>query len=331
MIKKYLFYRRFALLLWLVAEVFISAVALLSRLEAAYVLYTVLISSFTVLCICIFDFLNFRRKLKILRGIRENLSDALHCLPEPYDALGAEYNEIIRLLYELLRKNRDAHTQALNAQIDYYTAWMHQIKTPIAAIRLAVDADGPNAAPILNTELFKIERYVDMALQYAKIGRLESDLVLAPCDLDALVLSCIKKYSTLFIQKNLTVSFEKTGITAVTDEKWLSFIFEQILSNAIKYTEHGGVKIEFENQSLAVEDTGIGIRSDDGDRIFEKGYTGYNGRYDRRASGLGLYMAKTIAKELNLTLSAERGRKNGAKFLIGLGKVIKTDDNTNLK
>ncbi|HNX13292.1 MAG TPA: sensor histidine kinase [Oscillospiraceae bacterium] len=326
MIRKYLRFRRFALLLWLVAEIFISAVTWLAGFKSEYILYTFLISAFTILCICIFDFLNFRVKIKTLIDIRENLSDVQHNLPEPSEVISAEYTEIIISLYELLRLERDAHSETLGAQIDYYTAWLHQIKTPIAAMRLAIDADGADAqsaVPILTAELFKIERYVDMALQYAKIGRLESDLVLASCDLDALVLSCIKKYSTLFIQKNLTVSFEKTGFVVVTDEKWLAFILEQILSNAVKYTEKGGVKIRLENRSLAVEDTGIGIRSDDVDRIFEKGYTGYNGRYDRRASGLGLFMAKTIANELNLTLSAGRNRKTGAKLMIGLEKVIK--------
>ncbi|HOP11011.1 MAG TPA: sensor histidine kinase [Oscillospiraceae bacterium] len=323
MIRKYLRYRGFALLLWLVAEMLISAVALLAGLASEYVLYTVLISSFTILCICTVDFFTFHRKLKTLCDIRENLSDTLHHLPDPGNAVSAEYTEIIKSLYELLRREHDAHSENLNAQIDYYTAWLHQIKTPIAAIRLAVDTQ--NADPILTAELFKIERYVDMALQYAKFGRLESDLVLAPCNLDALVLSCIKKYSTLFIQKNLTVVFEKTGLTVVTDEKWLAFILEQILSNAVKYTEEGGVRICTEHRALIVEDTGIGIRSDDIDRIFEKGYTGYNGRYDRRASGLGLFMAKTIANELNLTLSAERFRENGAKLMIGLEKVLKED------
>jgi len=324
MIRQYLRYRRFALLLWLTAEALIAAVALLAGLASEYVLYTVLISSFVVLCICIFDFFSFRRKVKILRDIRENLSDALHNLPDPTDAVNAEYTEIIKSLYELLRKEHDAHRENLNAQIDYYTAWLHQIKTPIAAMRLAAEDDA-DTAPLLTAELFKIERYVDMALQYAKFGRLESDLVLAPCDLDALVLSCVKKYSTLFIYKKLTVDFEKTGLIVVTDEKWLAFILEQLLSNAVKYTEKGGVRIYAENNALAVEDTGIGIRSDDIDRIFEKGYTGYNGRYDRRASGLGLFMAKTAAKRLNLTLSAERGRKAGAKLLIGLENVLKSD------
>ncbi len=323
MIRKYLRYRRFALLLWLVSEIFICAVTMLSGFESGYILYTVLISSFMVLCICIFDFLNFRVKIKTLIDIRENLSDVLHNLPEPSEVISAEYTEIIISLYELLRLERDAHSETLGAQIDYYTAWLHQIKTPIAAIRLAIDNDSKNTDPILTAELFKIERYVDMALQYAKIGRLESDLMLASCDLDVLVLSCIKKYSTLFIQKNLTVSFKKTGLTVVTDEKWLAFILEQILSNAVKYTKKGGVRIYAEYRALTVEDTGIGIRSDDVDRIFEKGYTGYNGRYDRRASGLGLFMAKTIANELNLTLSVERDRKSGAKLMIGLEKVIK--------
>ncbi len=323
MIRKYLRYRAFALLLWLVAEILISVVSMLAGFDSEYIVYTLLISSFTVLCICIFDFFVFRRRMIILLDIRENLSDTLHNLPDPSEAVSAEYTEIITALYELLRREREALNLTHSTQIEYYTAWLHQIKTPIAAIRLAVDSDSSNTDPILTAELFKIERYVDMALQYAKFGRLESDLVLAPCNLDTLVLSCIKKYSTLFIYKKLTVDFEKTGLSVVTDEKWLAFILEQILSNAVKYTEKGGVRICVEHRALTIEDTGIGIRSDDIDRIFEKGYTGYNGRYDRRASGLGLFMAKTIAAELNLTLTAERFRKSGAKLLIGLEKVIK--------
>ncbi len=330
MIRKYLHYRRFALLCWFLTAALLLLLGALGGLSGGCLGYGGLLALFVPVCLCGFDYFRFRRRLTALRAIRDNLSDTLHALPDPADALGDEYSALIRELYRLLDRENTALNTDHAARIEYYTLWLHQIKTPIAAMRLILDADPSPTAAALAPELFKIERYVDMALQYVKIDHPENDLVIAPCDLDALIASCVRKYSTLFIRKKLTVDFEKTGLVAVTDEKWLAFILEQLLSNAVKYTETGGVRLYAVGTALAVEDTGIGIRSEDIDRIFEMGYTGCNGRSDRRASGIGLHMARRIAAPLGIEISAERGRSRGARLFIELKAVLDDGGERNL-
>ncbi len=323
MLLDYLHYRRYALLLWLSGVVSVEAVALLAGLEREFALYGALIAGFLLLCASAVDYPRFAARVRELREICANLSDALHALPEPQDAVCAQYTEMLEKLSDLMRRERDALNDEHAARVDYYTMWLHQIKTPIAAMRLLLDSQAAPGAEQLQIELFRIERYVDMALQYAKLGSLGADMVLEPFELDTLVTDSVKKYAPLFIHKNLSVQFERTGLVVVSDKKWLGFILEQLLSNAAKYTERGGVRIWAEGQTLMVEDSGIGIRSDDIDRIFEKGYTGYNGRFDRRASGLGLFMSRRIADGLGMELYAERGRAQGACLCIGFGGLTR--------
>jgi signal transduction histidine kinase len=192
-----------------------------------------------------------------------------------------------------------SHTE----QVEYYTMWVHQIKTPISAMRLALQSSGQVSLSLLEQELFKIEQYVELALSYTRMKDLSNDLVIREYDLEDIVNQSIKKYAPLFIYKKLSVYVEEFHETVATDSKWLAFILEQLLSNAVKYTYQGGVTITYRDKTLRIIDTGIGIRSEDIDRIFEKGYTGYNGRIDKKASGIGLYLTKKTADALSVKIT----------------------------
>ena len=180
---------------------------------------------------------------------------------------------------------------------DFFALWAHQIKTPIAALRLLMQNDSPDLGDC-RRKLFRIESYVEMALNFIRFEGISGDLVLEECSLDKMVKQVVKKNSTIFIHQHLSVELEDLDENILTDEKWFSFVLDQILSNALKYTKKGGVKIftrESEDcKEVIVRDTGMGIRSEDIPRVFEKGYTGYNGRIDKKASGLGLYLCKGV-------------------------------------
>lgn len=170
-------------------------------------------------------------------------------------------------------------------------------------MRLAIQSREDADNLVIDQELFKIEQYVEMALQYIKIKQLSSDLVIREYSLKNIINTSVKKYAALFIYKKLSIDLEGLELMVLTDSKWLSFIIEQLLSNAIKYTNHGGIRIYMENRSLVIEDSGIGIHSEDMERIFEKGYTGYNGRLDKKASGIGLYLVKKVADSLAIKVT----------------------------
>ena len=199
--------------------------------------------------------------------------------------------------------------------------WAHQIKTPISAMRLLMQANGAEGNRDLMDELFKIEEYVGMALGYVRSESMSSDLLLRRCALDGIVKQAERKYAPLFIAKKISLRFEDTGVQVVTDEKWLLFVLEQLLSNALKYTKKGSISIymaESAPKTLVIEDTGIGIRAEDIPRVFERGYTGYTGREYTRSTGIGLYLCRRILTKLGHTIVIESEVGRGTRVLLDL-------------
>ena len=225
-----------------------------------------------------------------------------------------EAKEAIRLLDEAERQKR-ADMQ------DYFTLWAHQIKTPIAASRLVIDSlNELDKKKILQGELFKIDAYANTVLQYLRLESFHEDLVLERVHVEELVREIVKKFSMFFIQKGLSLSLHDLDRDVLTDRKWLGVVLEQLLSNSLKYTQTGGIEIWMDADCLFIKDTGLGIRSSDLDRVFERGFSGYNGRVTQQSSGLGLYLSRQIVSKLNHHLSLESQVGVGTTAQIYLGR-----------
>ena len=227
---------------------------------------------------------------------------------------------------EIIFEDQKRYTEMM----DYYGMWAHQIKTPIAAMRILVQSgmdreeneENQKLFRQLQMELFKTEQYVEMVLSYLKIGDIAKDMVLERCDLGKVVRQAVKKYSRLFILQKLSLEMGEIAEIVLTDEKWLSFVVEQILSNALKYTKSGSVSIYLEQEGvLVIKDTGIGISAEDLPRIMEKGYTGYNGRIDKRSTGIGLYLCKKVMDKLHHQLRIDSEDGKGTKVVLDLRRA----------
>ncbi len=206
---------------------------------------------------------------------------------------------------ELYQKKSEAQSK-LTDLLDYYTLWVHQIKTPIAASRLLVaEISDREIKQQLEQEIFKIDSYTNLVLQYLRLESFHDDLVFEQVQVEDLVKDMVRKYALFFIQKGLTVNLHDLDKTIVTDKKWLLVVIEQILSNSLKYTKQGGLEIYMEDQELCIKDTGIGIKNSDVLRVFERGFSGYNGRLTQQSSGLGLYLSKKISEELGHQIRIE--------------------------
>lgn len=213
---------------------------------------------------------------------------------------------------------------------DYYTMWTHQIKTPISAMRLLLENGEAHDRNdfLMREELFKIEQYAEMALTFQRLESISSDLVVQEYDLGTMLKNAVKKYAVLFINKGLGVELQEMELKVLTDEKWFGFCVEQLLSNSIKYTPEGTIVFRAELSEgeqpgekkaiLYMEDTGIGIRPEDLPRIFEKGFTGYNGRLDKKSTGIGLYMCRKIFLHLGIHVRAESERGKGTRMILTL-------------
>ena len=222
---------------------------------------------------------------------------------------------------ELYQKKSEAHSK-LTDLLDYYTLWVHQIKTPIAASRLLVaEVSDREVKQQLEQEIFKIDSYTNLVLQYLRLESFHDDLVFEKVQVDDLVKEVVRKYALFFIQKGLTVNLHDLDKIIVTDKKWLLVVIEQILSNSLKYTKKGGLEIYMEGQELCIKDTGIGIKNSDVLRVFERGFSGYNGRLTQQSSGLGLYLSKKISEELGHQIRIESEVGKGTTVRIQFAQV----------
>lgn len=264
--------------------------------------------------------------LRKSRAVCQELSLMQHHpadLPDELPAAQSPQEQAYQALLLALHADRQKLKSNMNARYhdmtEYYTVWAHQIKTPIAAIRLALQNEDTPLSRRLTGEVGRVEQYVQMALTYLRLGSDSSDYVIRSCALDNIVRPAVRRFAGEFIQRKIQLNYQMLNYTVITDEKWLGFVVEQVLSNALKYTPQGSVSIYMEPEGvLCIRDTGIGVAPEDLPRVFEKGYTGYNGRSRRKASGLGLYLCREILTRLGHSVSAESQVDHGTTIRIDL-------------
>ena len=264
----------------------------------------------------------FRKRQRLLERLasRQDGDFYLRDLPEPEDPKEEVYQELLESLMKAKNREQAQAAEKLRNMEEYYTLWVHQIKTPIAAMSLLLQEEETPENSELSMELFRIEQYVEMVLQYLRLESPDQDLVLRKVEADSCVRQAVRKYASSFIRKKISLDFQETGMQVLTDEKWLVFVLEQLLSNALKYTKTGRIRIYGEGEKLLIEDTGIGISPEDLPRIFEKGYTGYNGRRDKKSTGIGLYLCQEILKRLSHGIAVTSTKGKGTKVTLDFSR-----------
>ena len=328
------------------------------------VVYAAVLDAILLLITVLVGFFRYSSKVKALSNALERPVEEQAQLPEATDDVEMLYHRLLEN-QSIARSESESSAAIRQSQMrDYYSMWVHQIKTPISAMKLLLEAEreelgqlmcneeqsqcqtadmsgGNISATGLNDaakqqaafkelsdnldsfedELFRIEEYVGMALQYQRVSSTENDFVLEKVSLDGVIRDTIKKYAKIMIRRHIGINYSGTKKQVYTDEKWLAFILEQVLSNAIKYTPKGFVTIETAEETnsffITIKDTGIGIKAEDLPRVFEKGYTGYNGHADKKATGIGLYLCRQMADKLGHTIRMESELGKGTKVWIG--------------
>lgn len=310
---------RLLLLELLFAAVF-GIVFWLYRLPLSAVLYPAVICALLGSIFLFNSMYKAYKKHKLLTRLADLRGDVLkNELPIPAAAEESVYQSVIQKLCMEMQSMKEQHTETSQEMIDYFTIWVHQIKTPIASMRLNLEAEDTRLSQRLKSDLLHIEHYVEMVLTYLKMGAESTDYVFAPVSLDKIIRENLRKLRGDFIIKKLKLDYEPVKETVISDEKWLSFVIEQLLSNAMKYTGQGSIAIcSEEPKTLCIRDTGIGIAPQDLPRIFEKGYTGINGRRDKHASGLGLFLCREICKRLGAEISIISQPESGTTVKIDL-------------
>lgn len=326
--------------------------------------YAAVLDAILLLITVLVGFFRYSSKVKALSNALKRPVEEQAQLPEATDDVEILYHRLLEN-QSIARSESESSAAIRQSQMrDYYSMWVHQIKTPISAMKLLLEAErealgqlicddeqsqchigdmtggnigaaGLNAAlkqqavltelsdnmDSFEDELFRIEEYVSMALQYQRVSSTENDFVLEKVSVDGVIRDTIKKYAKIMIRRHIGINYSGTGQEVYTDGKWLAFMLEQILSNAIKYTPQGVVTIETAEEKdrffITIKDTGIGIKAEDLPRVFEKGYTGYNGHADKKATGIGLYLCRQMADKLGHTIRMESEIGKGTKVWIG--------------
>ncbi|MBR4425691.1 MAG: HAMP domain-containing histidine kinase [Oscillospiraceae bacterium] len=259
-----------------------------------------------------------RRRAALRWDALQTVRTAWRQLPAPETLAEADWCAMLSGLgAELEKLAADSAAQQREAQ-DFYTAWVHQIKTPIAVMKLALGAGETPDPAALREELFRIEQYTDMALVYQRLGSRSNDLVIEEYALDTLIRETVRKFAGPFIHKKLRLDYPGTEARIVTDRKWFLCILEQLVSNALKYTPAGTITVSVRDGVLTVADTGVGIVPEDLPRIFEQGYTGVNGHRSGSSSGLGLYLCGKASALLNIPVTVDSAPGRGSRFSLDL-------------
>jgi len=282
--------------------------------------YAALLAFFFILTAGIIDFISFYRKHTVLTRLKGSITVSDFIFPATRDLIEKDYQELIKIIDKDRMDIINRKDKAYMDMLEYYTIWAHQIKTPIAAMRLILQSEQSGTNRELLEQLFRVEQYVEMVLQYLRSENMSSDLMIKRYSLDHIVRQAIRKYSKSFIYKKIKLNYKSLNCQVLTDEKWLTFVIEQILSNALKYTNKGEISIYMDDElsdTLVIEDTGIGIEPEDLPRVFEKGFTGYTGRMDKKSTGIGLYLCKRILSKLSHTINIESTPGKGTKVKIG--------------
>ena len=219
----------------------------------------------------------------------------------------------------LLNENKNLKSEMLNPKDDlnaYFLMWLHQIKTPMTVSKLLLEKPDETTNTKLKMQLMYIEQYISMAMNYLKMIDHSTDMDITEVNLDDIIKNLLKKYSLLFIHNHISLEYQSNLTYVISDSQWLTILIEQILSNALKYTENGKIAIQYleEKHALEIRDTGIGIRSEDIPKIFDRGYSGFNGRMNEKSSGLGLYLARKISERLNIQIEVESKLSKGSIF-----------------
>ena len=311
-LKHHLYSRRFILSLLLIVFSIMGMFAFIFEDGRSLLEYQLLLA---------FLLASFFLGMDIASAYKEYRNQLFYASGRPQTAVEALLFEKLALL-EMDKKNRAIEErEKLNDLMDYYTLWAHQIKTPIAASSLLVgEIEDKKVKNQLEQELFKIESYVNIVLQYLRLESFHEDLVLKKENVEDLVKEIVKKYAIFFIQKGLSLNLHDLDRTIITDRKWFVVILEQVLSNSLKYTSQGGIEIYFQEDTLYIKDSGLGIQDADLLRVFERGFSGYNGRLTQQSSGLGLYLSKKIADELGHQISIASQVGQGTTVMISFSE-----------
>ncbi|MHC1682205.1 MAG: sensor histidine kinase [Clostridiaceae bacterium] len=323
------------ILFYIITMIFISSVIYFDKnikVNDENIIYINIASFIFFIIYFTFEYLRKKRYYSEMNSILINSQDdIILSMPEAITYEQNLYHNLLLKLHEEYNLKIDRFYKENKENIDFVNYWVHEIKTPIAASKLLIEhSENKSKEDLLEkleNELCLIENFVNQSLYYSRTGSFSKDYFIDDIEIDKLVKSIIKKHARIFIGKKIKIDLCNLDFIVNSDKKWLSFIIEQIILNSLKYTkEHGTIKISGivseREKTITIEDNGIGIKEEDIHRVFDKGFTGFNGRENSKSTGIGLYLCRTLSQKLGHSISIESKHLEFTKVTIHFPKLI---------
>ncbi|WP_205854530.1 sensor histidine kinase [Planococcus halotolerans] len=298
-----------------------AVIFVLGSLPLTLYLYSMELALFFLFIYLVTQYFRYRKRYEAIIQVGEAHSIKDENIAAGTDPADQLYLEKIEELQQGIREMNNLHAERQADQLDYFTLWLHQIKTPLSAISLLNQSNATPESKKISQEIVRLEDYTHMALNYVKLEETGSDMDLSQVDLDSVIKRAVKKYSILFIYKGIKLNYQPLNTTVLSDGQWLQTLIEQLLSNSLKYTASGSISIYLDpvkEQTLIIEDTGVGIRPEDLPKIFNKGYSGLNGRLHEKSTGLGLFLSRKICRRLGHELTIKSELEKGTRAEINM-------------
>lgn len=284
--------------------------------------------------VCLYITIGYFYRKVFFKGLVETIENAEEqfaiLFPEVQTNQQKRFLELVKKIHQDNRNQLQHLNDEKKDQQEFILSWIHEVKLPIAASRLLMENSENKTTDYLidkfEDELDKIDNYVEQALYYSRIDSFSTDYFITEVTANQIIKSSVKKYSKLFINKEIQFQMDDSTQFVQSDSKWLGFVIDQIIANSIKYTERGGkVAVQFEEDDrekrISILDSGIGIATEDLSRVFQKGFTGLTGRNQHKSTGIGLYLAKQLTRKLGHTLSIQSEEGKYTKVTIHFPKI----------
>jgi len=279
-----------------------------------------------------FEYLRNKKYYDVISYVIDTLKEnIINSLPKATNHEQRLYQQLLTKINNEYNLKIDELYQGKKENVDFMNSWVHEIKTPIAVCRLVIEnsiyKSKEETLSSLEDEIDHIEKYVEQALYYSRLDSFSRDYLINEVNMHKLITQLVKKHAKEFIGKKIKIELNKLEFTIDTDQKWLFFILDQILSNSLKYTTNNGIIkisgiLRGNEKQLIIEDNGSGINPEDILRVFDKGFTGYNGRGEFKATGLGLYLAKSLATKLGHYITIESKPSEFTRVTVHFPKLI---------
>ena len=332
---KYIKDKIYYILAFIIYIILISIYLKAMEIETPVIIIVVAISTIFFCAGFIISYMKSNKYLKDIDKMMDNLTEKYlitEIMPKPSRAERLAYYRILKKANKSMLENISIIKQQQKDYKEYIESWVHEIKIPITSVKLLCENNKSDITTKIDEEIEEINNFVEQALFYARMDQVSNDFMIKNINLNNVIKNVLARNKKIMIQNNMKVELSKVNTNCYTDEKWLEFIVNQIIQNAIKYRKEKNANIVItisenkENVILNIKDNGIGIKTSEIDRIFDKGFTGTNGRNQKKSTGIGLYLCKRLCQEIGMEIEANSKENEFTEIKIIIPRNKKIDE-----